>query len=77
MVKECGEEASIPEALARTARPVGAVSYTTVSDLGLKPDVLFCYDLCLPAGFVPKPLDGEVRAAWCGDDGGAARGLRS
>lgn len=28
---------------------------------GLKPDVLFCYDLELPRDFVPTPLDGEVR----------------
>lgn len=45
MVKEAGEEAGVPEALAAGARPVGAVSYVTVSDSGFKPDVLFCYDL--------------------------------
>ncbi len=28
---------------------------------GLKPDVLFCYDLELPGDFVPVPDDGEVR----------------
>lgn len=61
VVKECGEEASIPEELARQARPVGLVSYMYMMEQGLKPDVLFCYDLKLPADFVPKPLDGEVR----------------
>lgn len=29
IIKECGEEASMPLELARTAKPVGAVSYTT------------------------------------------------
>jgi len=36
-----------------------------VSALGLKPDVLFCFDIRLPQGFTPKPQDGEVGAvAW-------------
>ncbi|KAG2497144.1 hypothetical protein HYH03_004735 [Edaphochlamys debaryana] len=60
VLKECAEEAGIPPALAATARPVGAVSYTTVSASGYKPDVLFCYDLELPPDFVPVPQDGEV-----------------
>ena len=30
VVKECEEEASIPEPLAQRARPVGAVSYTSL-----------------------------------------------
>lgn len=55
VIKECGEEASIPEQLARTARPVGAVSYEEAQERGLKCDVLFCYDLLLPANFVPEP----------------------
>ncbi len=28
---------------------------------GLKPDVLFTFDIKVPETFVPKPLDGEVR----------------
>eukprot|EP00798_Chlamydomonas_sp_ICE-L_P000109 gene109-5521_t len=60
VIKECNEEASIPFELARTAQPIGAVSYTTISKLGYKPDVLFCYDICLPADFTPEPQDGEV-----------------
>lgn len=60
-MKECGEEASIPEPLARAARPAGMITYMTNMEQGLKPDVLFCYDLKLPADFVPKPADGEVR----------------
>uniref|UniRef100_A0A7S3VQ33 Nudix hydrolase domain-containing protein n=1 Tax=Dunaliella tertiolecta TaxID=3047 RepID=A0A7S3VQ33_DUNTE len=60
IIKECEEEASIPLELARTAKPVGAVSYTTISSVGLKPDVLFTFDIQLPLGFTPKPQDGEV-----------------
>lgn len=60
MVKECREEASIPEDLARNAKPVGAVSYEEVQDRGLKRDVLFCYDLKLPVDFVPEPQAGGI-----------------
>lgn len=60
LVKECAEEASIPAELAARARPVGAISYVYETPLGLRPDVLFCYDLCLPADFVPVNTDGEV-----------------
>eukprot|EP00884_Botryococcus_braunii_P009748 jgi/Botrbrau1/18775/Bobra.0386s0093.1 len=60
VVKECEEEASVPEELARTAMPVGCVSYESMQPSGLKRDVLFCYDLRLPPSFVPTPLDGEV-----------------
>jgi hypothetical protein len=62
LVKECGEEASIPAALARTAVAVGAVTYCCEVNEGLRPDVLFCYDLELPADFIPKNSDGEVAA---------------
>lgn len=61
IVKECWEEAGIPQQLAAGAVPVGFVSYVSWSEEGLKPDVLFCYDLQLPADFVPVPQDGEVR----------------
>jgi 8-oxo-dGTP pyrophosphatase MutT (NUDIX family) len=61
VIKECWEEAGVPEQLACKAQPVGFVSYVSMSDQGLKPDVLFCYDLELPEDFVPKPQDGEVR----------------
>ena len=63
-MQEAGEEAGIPPELARLAVPVGAVSYTTADATsgGLKRDVLFCYDLDLPASFVPKPVDGEVES---------------
>lgn len=60
LVKECYEEAGMSEALARQARPVGVVNYNGASARGLKPDVLYCYDLELPADFQPVNTDGEV-----------------
>ncbi len=60
VVKECGEEAAIPESLARRAVAVGAITYCMEADDGLKPDVQFCYDLEMPADFVPRNTDGEI-----------------
>jgi isopentenyldiphosphate isomerase len=60
LVKECKEEAAIPEALARQAVPVGAITYCMEAEDGLKPDVQFCYDLELPADFTPRNTDGEI-----------------
>ncbi len=60
VVKEAGEEAGIPAALARTARPAGAVTYCLETEAGLRPDILYVYDLELPAGFQPRNSDGEV-----------------
>ena len=62
LVKECAEEAGVPEELARKAVPVGAVSYNRVAQRGFRRDVLYCYDLELPDGFVPVNTDGEVEA---------------
>jgi isopentenyldiphosphate isomerase len=63
VVKECAEEASIPEELARKARPARAVSYYQLDERNnLKRDVLFCYDLQLPEDFHPVPQDGEVES---------------
>jgi 8-oxo-dGTP pyrophosphatase MutT (NUDIX family) len=58
--KECMEEASVTAALAATARPVGVLSYCRETEVGLKPDTLYCYDLALPADFQPSNSDGEV-----------------
>jgi 8-oxo-dGTP pyrophosphatase MutT (NUDIX family) len=62
LVKECWEEAAIPKDLARQAQPVGAVSYCAGTSQGLKPDIIYCYDLELPEEFVPRCTDGEVEA---------------
>ena len=53
-------EATIPEALSRAARLVGVVSYYAEGEEGLKPDVLFTFDLELPGDFVPRNTDGEI-----------------
>lgn len=58
--KECREEAGMPEDLADRARPVSAVTYCRESKRGLKPDVMYCYDLELPLDFEPRCTDGEV-----------------
>jgi len=60
VVKECGEEAGIPPALAAAAVPAGAVSYSCMYKGNLKRDVMFVYDIELPESFVPQPQDGEV-----------------
>ena len=60
VIKECAEEADIPANLAAQARPTGAISYTYEAADGLKPDIIFCYDLALPEDFVPRNTDGEV-----------------
>lgn len=60
LIKESAEEASIPADLAARGRPVGAVSYITEMTEGLRHDLLYCYDLELPADFEPVCSDGEV-----------------
>ena len=60
LIKECGEEAGIPELLAKQARPVGVISYCHETLDGAKPDQMFCYDLELPADFTPVNTDGEI-----------------
>jgi len=60
VVKEAAEEADVPDALARRARPAGALSYVTELEQGLRDDTLFIFDLDLPADFVPRNTDGEL-----------------
>ena len=60
LIKEAAEEADLPASLARQAVAVGAVSYRCERAEGLRDDVLFCYDLVLPADFEPRNTDGEV-----------------
>ncbi len=60
VIKECQEEASIPKHLAESAKPVSAISYYYDLPIGLRPDVIFNYDLKLPADFIPRPNDNEV-----------------
>lgn len=60
MVKECGEEADIPQDLAARMRAVGQITYAMEVEAGLKQDTLFNFDLDLPSGFQPNNTDGEV-----------------
>jgi 8-oxo-dGTP pyrophosphatase MutT (NUDIX family) len=60
LLKEGEEEASLPRGLASRAVPAGAVSYRMENDLGIRDDVLFVFDLEVPADFVPKNQDGEI-----------------
>ncbi|MES9945218.1 MAG: DUF4743 domain-containing protein [Candidatus Thiodiazotropha sp.] len=58
--KECMEEANVAPSLAKRAVAVGVLTYCTETDVGLKPDTLYCYDLELPGDFQPQNGDGEV-----------------
>jgi hypothetical protein len=60
LLKEGEEEASIPTSITKHALPVGAVSYRMETELGIRDDVLFAYDLEMPADFVPQNRDGEI-----------------
>ncbi|MDO6459493.1 DUF4743 domain-containing protein [Granulosicoccaceae sp. 1_MG-2023] len=62
LVKECAEEANIPEALARTAQPRGTVHYMQECSRGLDISTIFLYDLWLPEDFEPENTDGEVES---------------
>jgi 8-oxo-dGTP pyrophosphatase MutT (NUDIX family) len=60
VVKEAAEETGMPAAIAGTARAAGAISYVHGAADGLKPDVMFVYDLDVPADFEPRNTDGEA-----------------
>ncbi|KAM9856116.1 thiamine pyrophosphokinase 2 [Aulostomus maculatus] len=61
LVKECKEEACIPEALAEKACPVSTVSYTYEDREGVFAESQFVFDLELPRDFKPRVGDGEVQ----------------
>jgi 8-oxo-dGTP pyrophosphatase MutT (NUDIX family) len=60
LVKEADEEAGVPAGLIARARAVGALSYRMETELGIRDDVLFVYDLEMPVEFLPKNRDGEI-----------------
>ncbi|PIA51737.1 hypothetical protein AQUCO_01100541v1 [Aquilegia coerulea] len=62
IIKECQEEAGIPESISKAAAPVGAVSYMDISGYCYKREVLFCHDIKLTDGFIPNNQDGEVQS---------------
>ena len=39
---------------------VGRINYAVEREEGLRRDTLHCFDLALPADFVPRPEDGEA-----------------
>ena len=65
MQKECEEEAALPAALTASAQAVGMTSYLRQTESGIRADVLFNYDLWLPADFTPRNTDGEVAEFLC------------
>ncbi|XP_044175270.1 uncharacterized protein [Acropora muricata] len=65
LIRECAEEASISEELAKTACPAGSVSYFFEDERGLFPEIQFVYDLKLPETFQPINSDGEVAEFYC------------
>jgi hypothetical protein len=62
LIKEAGEEAAIPPALAAKAVQVATIGYAMERPEGLRRDRLHCYDLALPEDFTPQAADGEVEA---------------
>ena len=69
VIKECEEEAGIPEELAKRIQPTGVISYENyggkLKDKGegvMSRVVLFCFDLMLPNDFIPTANDGEVES---------------
>lgn len=65
LVKECGEEAGIPEDWARNAVPAGAIRFRARRPDGIHHGHYLVYDLALPPDFRPDNRDGEVQAFHC------------
>ncbi len=60
LAKEAAEEAGLPATLVASAVHRSTLHYTMQRPEGLRRDTLHCYDLLLPDGYVPHPVDGEV-----------------
>jgi 8-oxo-dGTP pyrophosphatase MutT (NUDIX family) len=60
LAKEAWEEAGLPAALTRTARPVGTLEIRRAQPDGLQVETIFVHDLDLPNDTVPTNQDGEV-----------------
>ena len=60
LLKEAGEEASLPPELTARAHRTARLSYILSNDEGLRRDVLHVFDLDLPESFMPCPNDDEV-----------------
>ena len=67
LIRECEEEASLPEELVRKAKACGTLTYFHVRDpraggeTGLcQPECQYIYDLEMPPDVIPKPGDDEA-----------------
>lgn len=60
LIKEAAEEADVAPDLAARAVPVGALTYRMATTVGMREDVLFVFDLDVPADFIPRNTDGEI-----------------
>ena len=60
VAKEAWEEAGLPAALARTARPAGTLEIRRAQPDGLHCETIFVHDLDLPDDTLPVNRDGEV-----------------
>ncbi|PVU90188.1 hypothetical protein BB560_006230 [Smittium megazygosporum] len=60
LIRECEEEAGIPENIASRAIPCGSIQYINKTENGYQPETQYVYDLELPQDFVPIPVDGEA-----------------
>ncbi|MCK5697544.1 MAG: DUF4743 domain-containing protein [Gammaproteobacteria bacterium] len=60
MIKECAEEANIPQAIAQQAQAVSMITYVMENKQKLQQDHLFVYDLQLETDFIPHNTDGEA-----------------
>lgn len=62
LLKEAQEEAGLPHSLVAEALPAGLVAYRHQKGQLLEWNMPFVYDLEVPLGFVPTPVDQEVEA---------------
>src|SRR5262249_36489944 len=60
LMRESGEEAGIPRALAEESRRAGTLLVCRAVPEGVHSEILFAHDLALPADFSPRNADGEV-----------------
>ena len=62
LVKEAQEEAGLPPSLLGEPERVETIRYALERTEGLRRDCVVCFDLTLPASFVPTPQDNEIAA---------------
>jgi 8-oxo-dGTP pyrophosphatase MutT (NUDIX family) len=60
LAKEAEEEAAIGASLISRAIAAGALTYRMETKTGIRDDVMFVYDLEVPADFTPTNTDGEI-----------------